>query len=130
VIGDRQTPQGPQPVTLDATTVRRTARLEERTPLVFLNACETGDQGASLTDWGGWPRAFCETGAGAFIGTSWSVRERPATTFATAFYDAMLDGRTLAEAAGAARSAAKQLGDASWLAFVVYGHPMARWRQD
>ena len=36
------------------------------------------------------------------------------------------EGQTLAEAATAARSAIKNAGDASWLAFKVYGNPRAR----
>lgn len=92
------------------------ADLRGRQPLVFLNACESGRLGASLTEWDCWPKTFWERGAGAFVGISWPVRENPARVFAEAFYEALLGGRTLGEAAGAAREAAKPLGDASWLA--------------
>ena len=102
------------------------ARLKKRRPLVFLNACETGRMGAVLTAWGGWPNTFLRAGAGAFVGSSWAVRDKPAAVFATSFYNSMLDGDTLTEAASKARAAAKALGDASWLAFKVYGHPRAR----
>jgi hypothetical protein len=57
------------------------------------------------------------------------VREKPAAAFARAFYDQLLDGGTLAEAAREGRAAAKALGDGSWLAFVVYGEPSARLTQ-
>jgi hypothetical protein len=114
------------PVTIDPTTVSGVARLRERRPIIFLNACETGQQTTSLADWGGWPRTFWEAGAGAYIGTSWSVREKPAIAFAKAFHAALLDGQTLAEAATSARAAAKASGDSSWLAYVVYGSPFAR----
>jgi hypothetical protein len=126
VISDRRTPRGVQPVTISPATVLGQARLEGREPIVFLNACESGQQAPSLTDWGGWPRAFWGAGAGAFVGTSWSVYERPASTFAQAFYDSLLGGATLSEAAVAGRAAAKALGDGSWLAYVVYGNPVAR----
>lgn len=126
LIGDRQTPKGPAPVSLDPSTVREFAQLKARRPLVFLNACESARLGPSLTDWGGWPRTFLEAGAGAFVGTSWAVREKPANAFAEAFYDALLADRPLADAARAGRSAARALGDGSWLAFVVYGQPGAR----
>lgn len=53
------------------------------------------------------------------------MRDKPAAAFSAAFYNALLDGETLAEAVSAARSSAKKLGDASWLAFKVYGHPRA-----
>jgi hypothetical protein len=127
IIADRPGEQGTaEPVLIDARTVRAEAALWKRSPLVFLNACESGRIGASLTEWGGWPKTFWETGAGAFVGTSWAVRERPARVFAEGFYEALLDGQTLAQAAGAGRAAAKQLGDASWLAYKVYGQPGAR----
>jgi hypothetical protein len=128
VIGDETVPGGGRArlVQVDTITVEAEARLTQRRPLVFLNACETGRVGAVLTAWGGWPNVFLRRGAGAFVGASWPVRDKPAAAFSTAFYNALLDGKTLAEAASAARAAAKALGDASWLAFKVYGHPRAR----
>jgi CHAT domain-containing protein len=126
VLSDRLAAGAVQPVTVDARTVAGTASLKGRTPLVFLNACETGRSAPLLTAWGGWPQTFWQAGAGAFVGTSWSVRDGPATDFSLAFYRALLDGATLMDAAGAGRAAAKVRPDASWLAYVVYGHPTAR----
>jgi hypothetical protein len=127
IIGDRPgEPNQPRPITIDSRTVSAEAELWDRKPLIFLNACESGRLGASLTEWGGWPKTFWERGAGAFVGTSWPVREKPARVFAETFYKSLLGGRTLAEAAGDARAAAKELKDASWLAYKVYGHPNAR----
>lgn len=111
---------------IDATTVGGVASLRDRRPIVFLNACETAQQTTSLSDWGGWPRTFWEAGAGAYIGTSWSVLEQPAIAFATAFQAALFDGQTLSRAARTAREEAKKSGDSSWLAYVVYGTPSAR----
>jgi hypothetical protein len=113
-------------VEVDTITVEAEAKLKKRRPLVFLNACETGRIGAVLTAWGGWPNVFLRAGAGAFVGSAWAVRDKPAAAFATTFYNTMLDGKTLAEAANAARASAKKLGDVSWLAFKVYGDPGAR----
>lgn len=115
-----------QLVEVDTITVEAEARLRQRRPLVFLNACETGISGPVLTAWGGWPKVFINKGAGAFVGTAWPVRDKPAAAFSTAFYNALLEGKTLTEATNAARAAAKAFGDASWLAFKVYGHPRAR----
>jgi hypothetical protein len=128
IIGDETRPGDSKPrlVDVDTITVEAEARLKRHRPLVFLNACETGRVGAVLTQWGGWPNVFLRAGAGAFVGTAWAVRDKPAAVFATTFYNALLDDKTLAEAANAARAAAKQQGDASWLAFKVYGHPHAR----
>jgi hypothetical protein len=128
VIGDEILPGTTQArlVEVDTITVEAEARLKQRRPLVFLNGCETGREGAVLTAWGGWLNVFLRAGAGAFVGSSWPVRDKPAADFSIAFYNALLDGKTLAEAAAAARAAAKEIGDASWLAFKVYGHPRAR----
>jgi CHAT domain/Ternary complex associated domain 7 len=128
IIGDAASPGETQPrqIEIDTVTVEAEAKLRGRRPLVFLNACETGRMGAVLTQLGGWPIVFLRAGAGAFVGATWAVRDKPAAAFARAFYDALLDGKTLAEAASAARTSAKALGDASWLAFKVYGHPRAR----
>lgn len=127
IIGDRQGADGTiEEVAVDTVAVRGEARLRSRAPLVFLNACDTGREGAVLTSWGGWPGVFMEQGAGAFVGASWPVRDKPATAFATAFYRSLLSDLTLAQSAQAARLAAKALGDASWLAYKVYGDPLAR----
>lgn len=128
IIGDETAPgdSNARLVEVDTITVEAEARLKKRRPLVFLNACETGRIGAVLTAWGGWPNVFLRAGAGAFVGSAWAVRDKPAAAFSTAFYNALLNGKTLAEAAGAARASAKRLGDMSWLAFKVYGHPRAR----
>ncbi len=128
ILGDETTPGASKPrlIEVDTETVKAESKRWGRRPLVFLNACETGRVGAVLTDWGGWPNIFLRAGAGAFVGTSWAVRDIPASAFAKAFYAALLNGKTLAEAASEARSAAKALGDSSWLAFKVYGYPLAR----
>jgi hypothetical protein len=128
IIGDETVPGTAHPrlIEVDPITVAAEAKLRSRRPLVFLNACETGRLGAVLTDWGGWPNVFLRAGAGAFVGTSWAVRDKPASAFATAFYKALLDGKTLSAATNAARLSAKEFNDASWLAFKVYGHPRAR----
>jgi CHAT domain-containing protein len=128
IIGEETVPGSDKPrhVEVDTVTLEAEARLRRRRPLVFLNACETGRVGAALSAWGGWPPVFLRAGAGAFVGSAWKVRDKPAAAFSTAFYNSLLDGETLAEAASAARAEAKKLGDASWLAFKVYGHPAAR----
>jgi hypothetical protein len=126
VIGDRKVGTEVKPVLLEPSTVREEAKFAARHPLVFLNACESGRLGRSLTAWAGWPRTFWDAGAGAFVGTSWSVRDKPAREFCEAFYGALLDGQALAAAAGAGRAAIKDKGDATWLAYKVYGRPTAR----
>jgi CHAT domain-containing protein len=129
IIGEQAIGAGrSKPVVLDPVTVGQEARqaLRQRRPIVFLNACESGRHGASLTAWGGWPTAFLKAGAGVFVGAAWPIREAPAGAFAAAFYDALLQEKPLVEATNAARAAARKWPDASWLAYRVFGHPNAR----
>ena len=113
-------------VSVSANVVGKVARFGARRPLVFLNACEAGRLGESLTAWGGWPSRIISAGAGAFIGASWPVRDVASNAFATAFYESLLDGKSLSEAASGARTAAAVIGDATWLSFKVFGDPHAR----
>lgn len=113
------------PTYLNATTVETFARLkgaDGSQPIVFLNACQAGRAGYQLTGIGGFAQAFLRAGAGAFVGTLWSVGDQPAFFFGKAFYESLRNGKTVAEAAIAAREAARR-DDATWLAYVVYAHP-------
>jgi hypothetical protein len=47
-------------------------------------------------------------------------------TFAETFYKELMAGKTVSETAIAAREAAKNAEDVTWLAYVVYGHPHAK----
>jgi len=100
--------------------------LQEHRPAFFFNACEVGRQGWALTRIGGWANRLISCGAGLFVGPLWSVRDASALSFATTFYQSLFSGETLATAAHQARSAAKQAGDPTYLAYSVYGHPNAR----
>lgn len=126
VISDEVVNGRPRFVSISANVVGKVARFGARRPLVFLNACEAGRLGESLTAWGGWPSRLIGAGAGAFIGASWPVRDVASNAFATAFYESLLDGKSLSEAASGARTAAAAIGDATWLSFKVFGDPHAR----
>lgn len=115
---------------LSSTTVAENVRLSRRGdpgPLVVLNACQVGRAGDELTSLGGFARAFLEAGADAFVSCLWSVNQEPARVFVEAFYAQLLKGRTVSEAALAARTAARDgdTRDATWLAYVVYARPDA-----
>lgn len=117
------------PSSIDVATVRETSRLRDEAgnrPLVVLNACQVGRLGFSLTRVGGFAEAFLRRGAGAFIGSLWSVGDRSARVFTETLYDALKEGMALAPASAKARAAAAKEGDASWLAYAVYGHPELR----
>ena len=94
-------------------------------PLVFLNACQTGREALSLTGMGGWARNFVEAGAAGFVGSLWSVYDEAACQFAKAFYNHLLAGETIGQAARAARAAIRPLNDPTWLAYTVFADPLA-----
>lgn len=95
-------------------------------PLVFLNACQVGRQGYSLAGTGGFAKAFVKSGAGAFISTHWSVGDSSALDFSKTLYKQLLDGKNMMTAVAAARKAAKNMEEMTWLSYVVYGDPYAK----
>lgn len=114
------------PEYLSANTVRQYANIKSARPLVVLNACQAGRAGYQLTGIGGFARSFLLAGASAFVGALWSVGDQPARTFTEEFYHRLRAGDSLAQATTAARKAAQLAGDATWLAYTVYGHPHAK----
>ena len=106
--------------------ISRLVAADGNRPLVVVNACQSGREGFQLTGIGGFARAFLAAKAGIFVGTLWSVIDRPARIFVEALYNALLDKKTLAEAATIARAASAKDEVSSWLAYAVYGDPNAR----
>jgi hypothetical protein len=98
-------------------------KAEDNMPMVVLNACQAGRAGYKLTGIGGFAEAFLSAGAGVFVGALWSVGDHPARTFTETLYQALLRGANLSEATIEARNAAEAAGEATWLAYAVYGHP-------
>lgn len=94
-------------------------------PLVFLNACQTGREALSLTGIGGWAKSFIGAGAAGFIGSLWSVDDEVAYKFAMAFYDNLLSGKPIGEAAKGARESVRELNDPTWLAYTIFADPTA-----
>jgi hypothetical protein len=104
-------------------------RISHDKPLVVLNACSSGRQSWTWSGLGGWADRWVRgCGCGAFIGPLWQVHDSAAFAFSRSLYDALARGETLGKAAQEARRAAREaaLGDPSWLAYTVYGHPNAR----
>jgi hypothetical protein len=118
------------PAMLSATTVEQFAELRgadgSNRPVIVLNACRAGRQGYQLTSIGGFARAFLQRGAGMFVGALWSVGDQPARHFTETLYERLLAGDTLAAAVSAGREASRHAGDATWMAYAVYGHPLAK----
>lgn len=99
---------------------------EEFRPIVFLNCCETGRTGYTLTSVGGLASSFLKAGAGVIVSPLWSVDDVAAAEFSAAFYGALKAGETLADAARSARTRIRDSGDQTWLAYTIYGEPSAR----
>lgn len=114
-----------QPFTpVDLSTVL--AAIRERRPFVFLNACQVGRGGLSLTGIGGWAQEFIAGGARAFVAPLWSVYDEEASIFAEKTYRFLLSGKPLAESIRLARLAIKSdANPTTWLAYTVYGDPFA-----
>ena len=95
-------------------------------PLVFMNACDSGQLGVGLTGVDGWAEAFL-TGdggqAGVFIGSVWRTTDELASQFAAVFYERLLAGDRIAEAMRQARVAVKRSGDATYLSYTLYANP-------
>jgi len=118
-------------VFLNATTVEAFANLgsagaKSNRPMVVLNACQVGRTGFALTRIGGFATAFLSRGAGIFVAPLWSVPDRAAVDFVATLYEWLVKGDSLAKAAAKARQAIRKPGDATWLAYSIYGNPEAR----
>jgi len=112
---------------LQAARINKTLR--PSAPLVFINACRSAGAAARYNELAGWAEAFLRAGAGAFVGTLWSVKDRSALRFAQSFYQHLRTGKAIGEATMAARQAiAGDERDPTWLAYTVYADPLASLR--
>jgi hypothetical protein len=102
----------------------------DSSPLVFINACGSDRRTPVYTRLGGWADAFLDAGAGAFIGSLWEVRDASSFSFATEFYTALTENKTIGDSIAAARQ--KLLmddpSDPTWLAYTLWGDPAAKVR--
>jgi hypothetical protein len=110
---------------LTATVAEQFANMKgpDNRPMIVLNACQAGRAGYKLTGLGGFAQAFLKRGAGVFIGALWAVGDNPARSFTEELYTQLLNKATIAEATIKAREQSRQAREATWLAYVVYGHP-------
>lgn len=99
-------------------------RYQESRPLVFMNACASAGQAPLFTEMSSWSDRYVASGAGAFIGSLWEVRDRTALSFAEAFHSEIKAGKSLGEAMSVARDTL-QPGDPTRLAYVLYGNSTA-----
>ncbi len=111
---------------------RMAAPLRSAAPLIFFNACHSGQTGFSLTRLGSWGARLVQLGCGGFIGSLWPVSDQAACKFAQAFYEALLAEKTLGNAMLAARRQVQEEfpNDPTWLAYCCYADPMATVTED
>lgn len=111
--------------------VRTAHEIRTTRPLVFANACSSGRGGPGLTRTGGLGRTFVEAGAGAYVGSHWTIFDASSFVFCRSFYESFLAGLPLGEAVRRARLVVRERfpGDPGWLAYTVFGHPSASCRK-
>jgi hypothetical protein len=104
------------------------ANLGRTWPLVFLNACQAGRGGFSLTDLGGWAPVLLRAGAAAFLGPLWEVTDDSARIFAREFYEKLFSGLPIGEAVRHARLKVRDElpGNPAWLTYTLFADPLAR----
>lgn len=97
-------------------------------PLVFLNACQVGSAGASLSLMAGFPGAFLKAGASAVISPLWTISDEHAKAITEAFYQAAFanPGATLGEIMQGIHKQWADKQHLTFLAYVLYGDPQAR----
>jgi hypothetical protein len=103
----------------------------EKSPFVFLNACQVGSGNRVLGDYGGMAAAFLVAGAAGVVAPLWSVKDTIAREIALGFYTAAAGGTRPAEALREARkSFVAEAGpqSATYLAYQFFGHPALKLR--
>jgi hypothetical protein len=116
-------------------TPKEIAQMRVVPDLVFVNCCHLG---RVETDEGGAPQEqafprlaanlateFIRIGVRAVIAAGWAVEDLAAATFATTFYQEMLNGESFGEATRTARARAydEHPGSNTWGAYQCYGDP-------
>lgn len=95
-----------------------------RPTLVFLNACQVGQQQELLGTPSGVAPSFLIIGTQAVIAPLWKVDDRAARKFAARFYRALLTGRGVSEFLARERTRALEEGaEPTALAYLFFGHP-------
>lgn len=117
------------------------AGFDDRTPFIFLNACQLGGGASVLGDYAGMAAALLEIGASSVVAPLWSINDKVAHKAAGDFYERALDSPSgdvepIAEVLRSARAAFTEksvddgegLGVSTYLAYQYFGHPNLRLR--
>lgn len=101
--------------------------LKKGKPMVFVNACGSSIIGHAVTGIGGFPKAFTDSGSLAFIGTMWKVPDKYALKFSETFYKNLFEkSLSIGDALKKTRVDLKDLPNPMWLAYSLYGSPLAK----
>jgi hypothetical protein len=101
--------------------------LRRNRPLVTLGYISTGYPELTTLEQT-WASTFLRAGASAFVGPMWAVHPAIEAAFVSGFYSQLWTGASLGEAFWIGRRMAQAVVPDSldWLAYVLYGDPMAR----
>lgn len=101
--------------------------LRRNHPLVSLSYLNAGQPELTALEQT-WASTFVRAGCSAFVGSLWAVQPNVEAAFVSAFYNSIWSGQTLGVAFQTARRLAKTVVPESldWLAYVLFGDPMAR----
>jgi hypothetical protein len=101
--------------------------LRRNHPLVSLSYLNAGQPELTALEQT-WASTFVRAGCSAFVGSLWAVQPNVEAAFVSAFYNNIWAGQTLGVAFQTARRLAKSVVPESldWLAYVLFGDPMAR----
>jgi hypothetical protein len=101
--------------------------LRRNHPLVSLSFLNAGQPELTALEQT-WASTFVRAGCSAFVGSLWAVQPNVEVAFVSAFYNSIWAGQTLGVAFQTARRLAKTVVPESldWLAYVLFGDPMAR----
>lgn len=99
--------------------------LHNARPLVFLNACEAGQEVITLMGSGGFAKGFIDYGARAVIAPLWSVADSDAFEVATTFYNTVVaePEKPFGEILKDIRRKAYTEGKDTFAAYCLYGDP-------
>ena len=101
--------------------------LRRNRPLVTLGYMSAGQPELTALEHT-WASTFVRAGCSAFVGSLWAVQPDVEAAFVSGFYHNLWAGQSLGMAFQAARSLARAVAPDSldWLAYVLFGDPMAR----
>jgi len=109
------------------------ARLHDEKPIlsfIFLNACQVGTAGSSLSQAGGFPGELFSRGLLGFIAPLWDVHDVHARTFSEGFYDQVLNQKIpVSKAILSLRRNFESGGSLTEMAYIYYGHPRLQFEQ-